>query len=158
MENLDLDDSSGYSDMGSDENLDKSHSYLEDDFMACYGNISSNSEDTWRAGQKLHNDEHTFPSSVSSHNASNRHQVYVIINDTSKEFNMENNPIINPQNPAREANHKAEGETESAIMTREKVCLSAAEWQMIKAAVNHGVVIPANSTREVLMGYQYGLH
>jgi hypothetical protein len=100
MENLDLDESSGYSDMGSDENLDKSHNYSEEDFMACYGNVSGNSEDTWREGLKLHNDKHTFPSSVSSHYASNRHQVYVIINDTSEEFNTENNQIINPQNPA----------------------------------------------------------
>jgi hypothetical protein len=29
---------------------------------------------------------------------------------------------------------------------------------MIKEAVNHGAVIPANSMREVLMGYQYALH
>jgi hypothetical protein len=101
MENLDLDESSGYSDMGLDKNLDKSHIYSEEDFMACYGNVSSNSEDTWRAGLKLHNDEHMFPSSVSSHYASNKHQVYVIINDTFEEFDAEHNPIINPQNPER---------------------------------------------------------
>jgi hypothetical protein len=41
---------------------------------------------------------------------------------------------------------------------REKVHLTATEWQMIKAAVNHGAMIPANSMREVLMGYQYALH
>jgi hypothetical protein len=29
---------------------------------------------------------------------------------------------------------------------------------MINAAINHGVVILANSMREVLMGYQYALH
>jgi hypothetical protein len=29
---------------------------------------------------------------------------------------------------------------------------------MIKAEVIHGVVIPANSMREVLIGYQYALH
>jgi hypothetical protein len=29
---------------------------------------------------------------------------------------------------------------------------------MIKAAVNHGAAIPADSRREVLMGYQYALH
>jgi hypothetical protein len=32
--------------MGSDENLNKSHNYSEEDFMACYGNVSSNSVDT----------------------------------------------------------------------------------------------------------------
>jgi hypothetical protein len=46
MENLDLDDSSGYSDIGFDENLDESNSYLEEDFMVCYGNVSNTSEDT----------------------------------------------------------------------------------------------------------------
>jgi hypothetical protein len=56
------------------------------------------------------------------------------------------------------ANHRAEGETESAIAAREKVRISAAKWQTIKAIVNHGEIIPANSTREVLMGYQYALH
>jgi hypothetical protein len=52
-------------------------------------------------------------------------------------------------------NYKAEGETESAVTSREKVYLSAEEWQMIKAAVNHGAAIPIDSRREVLMGYQY---
>jgi hypothetical protein len=84
--------------------------------------------------------------------------VYVIINDTSEEFDAENNPVINPQNIERGANHRAEGETDSTIVTREKVYLTAAEWQVIKAAVNHDAVIPANSTREVLMEYQYALH
>jgi hypothetical protein len=34
--NLDLEQSSGYSDTGSD---DKSSNYLEEDFMTCYGNV-----------------------------------------------------------------------------------------------------------------------
>jgi hypothetical protein len=38
-------------------------------------------------------------------------------------------------------------------VAREKIHLSAAEWQMIKAIVNHGAVILANSMREVLIGY-----
>jgi hypothetical protein len=88
--------------MGSNENLDKSHNYSEEDFMVCYCNVFNNSEDTWRSGLKLHNDEHIIPSTVSSHYASNRHQVYAIINDTSEEFDAENNPIINLQNPHEE--------------------------------------------------------
>jgi hypothetical protein len=131
MKNLDLEESLGYSDAASDENLDNASNYSEEDFIARHGNVSSNSEDTWRSGLKLHSDEHIIPSSVSSRYASNRHQVCVIINDTSKEFDAENNPIINPQNPVRGANHRAEGEIESAVMTREKIHLSAAEWQMI---------------------------
>jgi hypothetical protein len=74
MENLDLEESSGYSDMCFDENIGKSRNYSEEDLMAYYGNVSANSEDTWRSGLKLHNDEHINPSSSSSHYASNRHQ------------------------------------------------------------------------------------
>jgi hypothetical protein len=69
--------------------------------MARYGNVCDNSEDTWRSGLKLYNDEHTVPSSGSSRYDSNRHKVFVIINDTSEEFDAENNPIMNPQNLER---------------------------------------------------------
>jgi hypothetical protein len=41
---------------------------------------------------------------------------------------------------------------------REKIYVSAGEWKMIKLAVNHGTIVPADSRREVLMGYQYALH
>jgi hypothetical protein len=64
--------------------------------MACYGNVSGNSKDTLRTGLKLHNDENIIPSSVCSNYASNQHQVYIIINDTSEKLDAENNPIINP--------------------------------------------------------------
>jgi hypothetical protein len=85
--------------------------------------------------------------------------MYAIISNTSEEFdNNNNNPDIKPQNIQRGANHMAEGETEATITAREKVHLTAAEWGTIKAVVNHGVVIPPNSTREVLIGYQYALH
>jgi hypothetical protein len=126
--------------------------------MACDGNVPSNYKDEWRIGLKLDNDEHMFPFSASSDYTSNRHQIYVIINDTSEEFDIENNPIINLQNPAQGANHIAEGAIDSSVVTREKIRLSVAEWQIIKAAVNRGAVIPANSMWEVLMGYQYALH
>jgi hypothetical protein len=46
----------------------------------------------------------------------------------------------------------------SNVASREKVHLSAAEWQMIKKTINHGEVILANSMREVLMRYKYALH
>jgi hypothetical protein len=120
MENLDLEESSGYSDMASDENLDNISNYSEEDFMACYGNVSGNSEDTWRSGLKLHNDEHTVPSSGLSRYDRNRYQLCIIINDTSKEFDAENNSIMNSQNLDRGAKHRAEGETESAVTTRDK--------------------------------------
>jgi hypothetical protein len=41
---------------------------------------------------------------------------------------------------------------------KEKVHVSAGEWRMIISAVNHGTDVPADSRREVLMGYQYALH
>jgi hypothetical protein len=135
MENLDLEESSGYSDIASKENFDNIGSYSREEFIARYGNVSDNFEDTWRSGLKLHDDEQTIFSSSSSHYTSNQHQVCIIINDTSKEFNAKNNPIINPQNLKRGAKHKAEGETESAVATRERVHLMKAEWQMIKAVV-----------------------
>jgi hypothetical protein len=34
----------------------------------------------------------------------------------------------------------------------------AGEWRMIMTAINHGTDVPADSRREVLMGYQYALH
>jgi hypothetical protein len=158
MENLDLKESLGYPDMASKGNFDNISNYSEEDFMACYSNVSGNSEDTWRIGRELYGDEQTIFSSDSSHSTSNQHQVCVIINDTSEEFYTMNNPIIKPHNLERGANHRAEGETESAIATREKVHLTSAEWQTIKAAFNHNAVIPPDSTREVLMGYRYALH
>jgi hypothetical protein len=38
------------------------------------------------------------------------------------------------------------------------VHVSAGEWRMIMTAVNHMTDVPADSRREVLMGYQYVLH
>jgi hypothetical protein len=52
----------------------------------------------------------------------------------------------------------AEGDTKATIAARVKVWLTAAEWETIKAVVNHGAFIPRESTRKVLMGYQYTLH
>jgi hypothetical protein len=57
MENLDLDELSGYLDMGSDKNLDQSNSYSKQDFMVYYGSVSNDSEDTWKLGIELYNDE-----------------------------------------------------------------------------------------------------
>jgi hypothetical protein len=59
--------------------------------------MSPNSEDEWMSGLELHDDEQTIFSSGNNHCTSNLHQVYIIINDTSEEFDDDNNPIINPQ-------------------------------------------------------------
>jgi hypothetical protein len=84
METLNLEESSGYLDTASDKNLDNIKNHSEEDFIAYCGNISGNSEDAWRSGLRLHDDEQIIPSSRQY--TSNWHQVYVIINDTSKEF------------------------------------------------------------------------
>jgi hypothetical protein len=41
---------------------------------------------------------------------------------------------------------------------KEKIYVSTREWRIIMSAINHGTGIPADSRREVLMGYQYALH
>jgi hypothetical protein len=60
--NLDLEESLGYSDTIFD---DKSSNYSKEDFMACYGNVSDNSEDTWKSGLELYRSEKTTLSSGS---------------------------------------------------------------------------------------------
>jgi hypothetical protein len=45
----------------------------------------------------------------------------VIIDDTSEEFDANHNPIINPENVTRGANHMAEGDTEETMAARVKV-------------------------------------
>jgi hypothetical protein len=51
-------------------------------------------------------------------------------------------------NSKQGAKHGVEGKTESAAARREKVHRSGEEWCMIKAAVNHGAAIPADSRRD----------
>jgi hypothetical protein len=107
---------------------------------------------------ELYDDEPTIFSSEPNRNISNRHQVYAILEETSEEFDNDNNPVINLINLKRCAKHMAEGETKATVAARETVQLLAAEWETTKAVVNHGGVIPPDSTREVLMGYRYALH
>jgi hypothetical protein len=155
MENLDLEELSGFSDIVSNG---KFGNVSEKDFITSCGDVSRNSEVMWRSGLKSHDDEQVKLHLDLSQCISNRHQVYVIINDTSEEVDDENNPVINPHNLEQGVNHRAEGETESAVADMEKVYLSTEDWRMIKAAVNYGAAIPVGSRREVLMGYQYTLH
>jgi hypothetical protein len=124
MENLDLKESSGYSDMAYKGNSDSASNYFEEDFMACYGNVSSNSDNTWRSGLELYDDKQTIFSSGSSHGINNQYQVYAIIDDTSQELDDNNNPIIIPENIRRGANHMVEGETAETMAARVKVQLT----------------------------------
>jgi hypothetical protein len=158
IKNLDLEESSSYSDMASEENFDNINSSSEEDFMAYYGNVSSNSEDTWRSGIELYDDEQTIFSSGSSRGAIKQYQVYAIINDTSEELDDNNNPIINPENVRKGANHMEEGDTAETIVARVKIQFTIAKWETIRAVVDNGATMPVDARREVLLGYHYALH
>jgi hypothetical protein len=158
IENLGLEESSGHQDSGSDKNSSKSNRYSEEDFMVYYGNISNNSEGTWKSGLELYDDEQTTFSSGSNRDVHSQYQVYAIIGDSSKEFDGNNNPIINPANVRRGANHMAEGDTSESIANRAKIQLTVEESETIKAAVNEGADTPVDARRDVLLGYHYMLH
>jgi hypothetical protein len=136
------------------ENLD----LLEqlEDFMICCGSISDNSTDTWNTGLELHEDNQTTLSSCSS-KFNNQYQILTIIGDNSEEFDDNNNPVLNPANMTRGANHLTEGDTADSLTNRAKIRLSADEWNTIKAAIEHGAAIPADASKEVLLGYHYAL-
>jgi hypothetical protein len=51
----------------------------------------------------------------------NRCQILTITEDNSEELDEHNNPVLNPANINRGANHLAEGETADSLATREKV-------------------------------------
>jgi hypothetical protein len=142
METLDLEESSGYSDKAFDKNLDNLNNYSEEDFTACYDNVSVNSEDIWKSGLDLYGDEQTIFSSGSNSDDHNQYQVYSVINETLEECDANNNPIINPENVRRGSNHMAEGNTEETIAARLKVQLTPAEWDTIKSSLNNGAAIP----------------
>jgi hypothetical protein len=87
----------------------------------------------------------------------NRYQIFAITEDNLEELDENNNPVLNPANINRGANHLAEGETADSLATREKVRLSVDEWRTIKTAIEHGTPIPTNSSKNMLLGYHYAL-
>jgi hypothetical protein len=136
------------------ENLD-----LEDqleDLMISHDDASDKSTDTWKIGLELHEDDETIFSSFNS-KLDNWYQVLAIVGDNSEEFDENKNPVLNPANINRGTNHLAEGETADSLASREKVRLSADEWMIIKIAVEHGVPIPADASKNMLLGYHYAL-
>jgi hypothetical protein len=78
------------------------------------------------------------------------HQLCIIITEAAEE---ENNNSGNKEVDMQVDKIRSNGKKE-----KEKVHVSAGEWRMIMIAVNHGTDVPADSRREVLMGYQYALH
>jgi hypothetical protein len=112
--------------------------------MICYGNVSDKSTYTWKTGLELYDDEQTFFSGSSS-GFNHQYQVIAIIDDNSEEPDGNNNPIINPANDKRGANHMAEGDTAKYVAAGVMVQLTVAEWKTIRAAVNNGVAIPIDA-------------
>jgi hypothetical protein len=127
-----------------------------EDFMICCDDISEKSTDTWKTGLELHEDNQTTLSSCSS-KFDNQYQVLTIVGDNSEEFDDNNNLVLNPANITRGANHVAEGDTADSLANRAKIRLSAEEWNTIKAAVEHGVAIPIDASKNILLGYHYTL-
>jgi hypothetical protein len=100
------------------ENFDL-ESQLED-LEICQGDISDKSIDTWKIGLELSEDDDSIFSSLKS-KIGKQCQVLAIVGDNSEEFDENNNPVLNPANIERGANHLAEGQTVESLTTREKV-------------------------------------
>jgi hypothetical protein len=77
------------------------------------------------------------------------HQLCVIITEAAEEDNHESNKEVDLQVDRPGSNSKKE---------KEKIHVSTGEWRIIMSTINHGTEVPADSRREVLMGYQYALH
>jgi hypothetical protein len=77
------------------------------------------------------------------------HQLCIIITEAVEENNHADNEEVNMQVHKPRSNGKKE---------KEKVHVSTGEWRIIMSAINHGIDVPTDSRREVLMGYQYALH
>jgi hypothetical protein len=127
-----------------------------EDLMISLDDISDKSTDTWKTGLELSEDDDSIFSSFNS-NIGKQCQVLAIVGDNSEEFNENNNPVLNPANIDRGANHLAEGQTTESLTTREKIRLSADEWRIIREAVENGTPIPSNSSKDMLLGYHYAL-
>jgi hypothetical protein len=69
---------------------------------------------------ELSEDDNPIFSSYNS-KLDNRYQILAITGDNSEELDENNNPVLNPANINRGANHLAEGETADSLATREKV-------------------------------------
>jgi hypothetical protein len=76
--------------------------------------------------------------------SSNIHQLCVLITDAAEENDHADNAATHAQVDKSRSNSKKE---------KEKIHVSTGEWRIIMSAINHGTEVPANSRREVLMGY-----
>jgi hypothetical protein len=90
------------------------------DLMIYRDDTSDKSIGTWKTGLELHEDDNSIFSSFNS-KLDNRYQVLAIIGDNSEELDENNNPVLNPANINRGANHLAEGEAADSLASRKKV-------------------------------------
>jgi hypothetical protein len=91
-----------------------------EDLMICHDDISDKSTDTWKTGLELSEDDDSIFSSFNN-KIGKQCQVLAIVGDNSEEFDENNNPVLNPANIDRGANHLAEGQTVDSLATREKI-------------------------------------
>jgi hypothetical protein len=77
------------------------------------------------------------------------HQLCIIITKEVEENDHADNGEVDAQVDKPRSNGKKE---------KEKIHVSTGEWRIIMSAINHGMEVPTDSRREVLMGYQYALH
>jgi hypothetical protein len=127
-----------------------------EDLVIFHSNISDKSTDTWKTGLELSEDDDSIFSSFNN-KIGKQCQVLAIIGDNSEEFDENNNLVLNPVNIDGGANHLAEGQTAESLTAREKIRLSADEWGVIRAAIEHDTPIPSNSSKNMLLGYHYAL-
>jgi hypothetical protein len=90
------------------------------DLMICLDDISNKSTDTWKTGLELSEDGDSIFSSFKN-NIGKQCQVLAIVGDNTEEFDENNNPVLNPANIDRGANHLAEGQTADSLIAREKI-------------------------------------
>jgi hypothetical protein len=77
------------------------------------------------------------------------HQLCVIITEVAEENDHADNGEVDTQVNKFRSNGKKE---------KKKIHVPTGEWGIIMSAINHGTKVPADSRREVLMGYQRALH
>jgi hypothetical protein len=122
--------------------------------LATTGNLQRKLEEPDEIGQETMvekvEDKSRDIASRSSDVSKSVHQLCVIITKAAEE---ENNHTGNKEVDMHVDKLRSNGRKE-----KEKVHVSAGEWRMVMRAVNRGTDVPADSRREVLMGYQYALH
>jgi hypothetical protein len=91
-----------------------------ENLMIYHDDISDQSTGTWKTGLEPSEDDNSIFSSYNG-KLDNRCQILAITEDKSEELDDNNNPVLNPANINRGANHLAEGETADSLATRVKV-------------------------------------